>query len=116
MYLSPHSRDPALIVRLTGPRNNIDLIEVKDPRFRDATGTHVGSSLGHLRAAYSNLELAVGEGQYCVFSKNTGLSFCLALDRQTEAALNATNGDLSKVPNSTPVNYILVIGKRSGHI
>jgi len=116
IYLSPHCHDPALTVRLTGPRNTVDEIEVNDHRFQNDAGIHVGSTFGQLRKAYSNLELAVGEGQYCVLPGNAGLSFCLELDSHTEMALNETDDNVSRIPDSAPVRYILVIGKRSGHL
>ena len=103
-------------MRLTGPANGVDQIEVNDRRFKDDAGIHVGSTFGQLRKAYSNLELAVGEGQYCVLLGNVGLSFCLELDSHTEMALNETDGNVSRIPDSAPVRYILVIGKRSGHL
>jgi hypothetical protein len=90
-------------------------MEVRDPRFQDEAGIHVGSTFGQLRKAYSRLELAVGEGQYCVFPEDTGLSFCLHLESQTETALDDTNGDLSRIPDRTAIKCILVIGKRSNH-
>ncbi|MBV9264544.1 MAG: hypothetical protein JO061_00100 [Acidobacteriaceae bacterium] len=114
IYLSPHCHDPALTVRLTGPRNTVDEIEVNDHRFQNDAGIHVGSTFGQLRKVYGKLRLAVGEGQYCVFPEDAGLSFCLDLNSQNEMALDKTSGDLSKIPDGTPVKYILVFGKRSG--
>lgn len=112
IYLSPRAKDPALIVRLTGPGTTIDEIEVSDSRFRGEAGIHVGSNFGQLRRAYGKLELAVGEGQYCVFSQGAGLSFCLDINTQTETALEANNGDVSSIPDSAVIKYILVVGKR----
>lgn len=89
---------------------------VTDRGFHDNAGIHVEFTYGQLRRAYSKLELAVGEGQYRFFPPDAGLSFCLALDSETELALDKVNGDLSRIPDRTEVNYILVFGKRPGHI
>lgn len=112
IYLTSRS-DPALVVRLTGPRRSIDDIQVNDSRFQDEAGIHVGSTFEQLRRAHNKLQIAVGEGQYCVFSEGSGLSFCLNIDNQTETALDASAGDISHIPDSTPVKYLLVVGKRS---
>lgn len=114
IFLASRS-DPALVVRLTGPGSTVDEIQVKDSRFRDEAGIHVGSTFGELRRACNKLELAVSEGQYCVFTEGTGLSYCLAVDDKTETALDENAGDIARIPDSTPVQYLVVFGRHSSH-
>lgn len=109
IYLSSRNNRPALVVRLTVPGDRIEAIEVDDSRFRDKAGIHVGSRFGDLRRAHGDLELAVGEGEYWVFSKAAGLSFLLRTNAQTEAALDANGGDLSTIPEGTVIGAILVL-------
>ena len=119
IYLSPHNDDPALVVRLDPSTRRTDVIEVHDSRFCDETGIHIGSTFGELRKAHSKLDLAVGEGQYWIAPKNTGLSFHLGLDQSTEAALKSSDGTqmadvLSRIPDRTPILSILVYRESYG--
>jgi hypothetical protein len=114
VFLTEDRRHPSLVIRLDGNESRIYGIEVLDPRFQTEKHIHVGSTLGQLRNAESNLMFVTGEGTTGASAENLAMTFSLRIDSATATRLSdpTTSQDpgsaLSKIPAGTVITSIWV--------
>ncbi len=99
---------PSLTAELDPESRTVWRIRVHDPRFRDASGTGPGSSLGGLRAVYPALRIFHGEGNTVAVAPGSGLSFLLDPSDVPESF--PRSGGPSVIPDNAEVIAVLVTG------